>query len=85
MEIQLQALIDQIKKDGVDAAVTEAETAKAKAAAALLQDENKMPEVEKPKAKKTKAAKPTASETVPDPAEEETTDLPDESGEDGEE
>lgn len=68
------------------AAVTEAETAKAKAAAALLQEEkNNIPEVEKPKAKKTKAAKPTASETVPDPAAEETTDLPDESGEDGEE
>ena len=68
------------------AAVTEAETAKAKAAAALLQEEkNNIPEVEKPKAKKTKSAKPTASETVPDPAEEETTDLPDESGEDGEE
>ena len=66
------------------AAVTEAETAKAKAAAALLQDENKMPEVEKPKAKKTKAAKPTVTETAPDPAEEETTELPDESGEDGE-
>ena len=69
------------------AAVTEAETAKAKAAAALLQEngENKMPEVEKPKAKKTKAAKPIATETVPDPAAEETTELPDESGEDGEE
>lgn len=69
------------------AAVTEAETAKAKAAAALLQgnDENKIPEVEKPKAKKSKAAKPTVAETVPDPAEEETTELPDESGEDGEE
>lgn len=69
------------------AAVTEAETAKAKAAAALLQgnDENKIPEVEKPKAKKSKAAKPTVTETVPDPAEEETTELPDESGEDGEE
>ena len=68
------------------AAVTEAETAKAKAAAALLQDnDNKIPEVEKPKAKKTKAAKPTEPETVPDPAAEETTELPDESGEDGEE
>lgn len=69
------------------AAVTEAETAKAKAAAALLQgnNENKMPEVEKPKAKKLKAAKPTVPETAPDPAEEETTELPDESGEDGEE
>ena len=67
------------------AAVTEAETAKAKAAAALLQDENKMPEVEKPKAKKTKAAKTTQTETVPDPGAEETTELPDESGEDGEE
>lgn len=68
------------------AAVTEAETAKAKAAAALLQgnDENKIPEVEKPKAKKTKAAKQTPA---PEPAvqEEEMTDLPDESGEDGEE
>lgn len=68
------------------AAVTEAETAKAKAAAALLQgNENKIPEVEKPKAKKTKAAKPAQAETVPDPAAEETTELPDESGEDGEE
>jgi hypothetical protein len=67
------------------AAVTESETAKAKAAAALLQDENKIPEVEKPKAKKTKAAKPAPAEPAPDPAEEETTDLPDESGEDGEE
>lgn len=68
------------------AAVTESETAKAKAAAALLQgNENKIPEVEKPKAKKTKAAKPTQAEPVPDPAEEETTELPDESGEDGEE
>lgn len=67
------------------AAVTESETAKAKAAAALLQGkENKIPEVEKPKAKKTKAAKPTVTETAPDPAEEETTELPDESGEDGE-
>lgn len=64
------------------AAVTEAETAKAKAAAALLQD-NKIPEVEKPK--KSKAVKPTAPEAVPDPAAEETTELPDESGEDGEE
>lgn len=67
------------------AAVTEAETAKAKAAAALLQEENKIPEVEKPKAKKSKTAKPTVPETVPDPVEEETTELPDESGEDGEE
>lgn len=69
------------------AAVTEAETAKAKAAAALLQgnDENKIPEVEKPKAKKSKAVKSTQAETVPDPAEEDTTELPDESGEDGEE
>lgn len=69
------------------AAVTEAETAKAKAAAALLQEnnENKIPEVEKPKAKKTKAAKQTAPEAVPDPAAEETTELPEESGEDGEE
>lgn len=68
------------------AAVTEAETAKAKAAAALLQgNDNKIPEVEKPKAKKTKSAKPIVTETVPDPGEEETTDLPDESGEDGEE
>ena len=69
------------------AAVTEAETAKAKAAAALLpENENKIPEVEKPKAKaKTKAAKQTAPEAVPDPAAEETTELPEESGEDGEE
>ena len=70
------------------AAVTEAETAKAKAAAALLQEnnENKIPEVEKPKnQKKTKAAKQTAPEAVPDPAAEETTELPEESGEDGEE
>lgn len=68
------------------AAVTESETAKAKAAAALQgNNENKIPEVEKPKAKKTKAGKPAVTETAPDPAEEETTELPDESGEDGEE
>lgn len=69
------------------AAVTEAETAKAKAAAALLQEnnENKIPEVEKPKAKKPKAAKQAQTEPAPDPATEETTELPDESGEDGEE
>lgn len=69
------------------AAVTEAETAKAKAAAALLQgnNENKIPEVEKPKAKKAKVAKQVQTEAAPDPATEETTELPDESGEDGEE
>lgn len=66
-------------------AVTEAETAKAKAAAALLQDnENKIPEVEKPKAKKKTTAKQTPAQE-PEVQEEEITDLPDESGEDGEE
>lgn len=64
--------------------VTDAETAKAKAAAAAADDEKKPPEVEKPKAKKKAPAK---QDPVREPAEqeEELTELPDESGEDGEE
>lgn len=65
--------------------VTDAETAKAKAAAAAADNEKKPPEVEKPKAKKKATAKSEPAEEPTVQEDEELTELPDESGEDGEE
>lgn len=65
--------------------VTDAETAKAKAAAAAADDEKKPPEVEKPKTKKKAAAKSEPAEEPIVHEDEDLTELPDESGEDGEE